>query len=53
MLGTRFLSVYGWGNTRNCFGHGGGLSSLAFGDYDTGITVGIVTNGMSGSIVSS
>ncbi|MCJ7625383.1 MAG: beta-lactamase family protein [Anaerolineaceae bacterium] len=45
MLGSPFFSVYGWGNTGNCFGHAGGFSSLAFGDYETNIAVGIVTNG--------
>lgn len=45
MLGSRLFSTYGWGNTRGCFGHAGGFSSLAFGDYDTGVAVGIVTNG--------
>jgi CubicO group peptidase (beta-lactamase class C family) len=45
MLGSPFFSVYGFGNTSNCFGHAGGFSSLAFGDYDTNIAVGIVTNG--------
>ena len=45
ILGSPFVSVYGWGNTRNCFGHAGGFSSLAFGDYETNISAGIVTNG--------
>jgi CubicO group peptidase (beta-lactamase class C family) len=45
MLGTLYPSIYGWWNARSCFGHAGGFSSLAFGDYDTGIAAGIVTNG--------
>jgi CubicO group peptidase (beta-lactamase class C family) len=45
MLGSRFISTYGWWGTEKFFGHGGGFSSLAFGDYATNIAVGIVTNG--------
>lgn len=45
LVGTRFPSSYGWWNTTGCFGHGGGFSSLAFGDYRTGISVAIATNG--------
>jgi hypothetical protein len=45
MLGTLYPSIYGWRTTRSCFGHAGGFSSLAFGDYDTGISAAIVTNG--------
>jgi CubicO group peptidase (beta-lactamase class C family) len=45
MLGSRFISTYGWWGTEKCFGHGGGFSSLAFGDRTTNIAVGIVTNG--------
>jgi CubicO group peptidase (beta-lactamase class C family) len=48
MLGARFPTIYGWWNTKECFGHAGGFSSLAFGDYETGIAVGIVTNGNRG-----
>jgi len=44
-VGSLFLSTFGWWNTGQCFGHGGGFSSLAFGDYRTGISVAIVTNG--------
>jgi CubicO group peptidase (beta-lactamase class C family) len=50
MLGTLFPSPFGWWNTGGCFGHGGGFSTLAFGDYETGISVGIVTNGNRGSM---
>lgn len=45
VVGTRFLSSFGWWNTNQCFGHAGGFSSLAFGDYCTDIAVAIVTNG--------
>ena len=45
ILGSPLFSTYGWGDTTHCFGHGGGYSSLAFGDYDTGIAAAIVTNG--------
>jgi CubicO group peptidase (beta-lactamase class C family) len=48
MLGALYPSIYGWWNTSRCFGHAGGFSSLAFGDYDTGIAAAIVTNGNRG-----
>jgi len=44
-VGSLFLSNFGWWNTGQCFGHGGGFSSLAFGDYHTGISAAIITNG--------
>ena len=37
-------SVYGWFGTRECFGHPGAFSSVAFGDHRTGISAAIVTN---------
>jgi CubicO group peptidase (beta-lactamase class C family) len=45
VIGTWFPSSFGWWNTRNCFGHAGGFSSLAFGDYEKKISIAIVTNG--------
>lgn len=45
VVGTGIPSSFGWWNTRKCFGHAGGFSSLAFGDYDKNISVVIVTNG--------
>ena len=45
VVGSLFLSTFGWWNTGQCFGHAGGFSSLAFGDYRTGISAAIVTNG--------
>lgn len=48
ILGGRFPSPFGWWNTGGCFGHGGGFSSLAFGDYHTGIAAAIITNGNKG-----
>ncbi|MCK5428266.1 MAG: beta-lactamase family protein [Anaerolineales bacterium] len=45
VLGMRLPSSFGWWNTNLCFGHAGGFSSLAFGDYRTNISVAIVTNG--------
>lgn len=45
VVGTRFPSSFGWWNTNRCFGHAGGFSCLAFGDYSTNISVAIVTNG--------
>lgn len=50
VVGTRFPSSFGWWNTNKCFGHAGGFSSLAFGDYDTKISVAIVTNGNRGTM---
>ena len=44
-VGTFIPSAFGWWNTRECFGHGGAFSSLAFGDYKTGLAVAITTNG--------
>jgi CubicO group peptidase (beta-lactamase class C family) len=48
VVGTIFPSTFGWWNTGDCFGHAGGFSSLAFGDYRTGIAAAIVTNGNRG-----
>jgi CubicO group peptidase (beta-lactamase class C family) len=45
VVGTRFPSSFGWWNTNRCFGHAGGFSCLAFGDFSTNISVAIVTNG--------
>jgi CubicO group peptidase (beta-lactamase class C family) len=45
VVGSLFPSTFGWWNTGQCFGHAGGFSSLAFGDYRTGISVAIITNG--------
>jgi CubicO group peptidase (beta-lactamase class C family) len=45
VVGTRFLSNFGWMNTGQCFGHAGGFSSLAFGDYRTNMCAAIITNG--------
>jgi hypothetical protein len=45
ILGALFPTVYGWWNSGGCFGHPGGLSTLAFGDRDTGLAAAIVTNG--------
>ena len=45
VVGSIFLSTFGWWNTGQCFGHAGGFSSLAFGDYRTGISAAIITNG--------
>lgn len=47
-VGTLTPSAFGWWNTGQCFGHGGAFSSLAFGDFETGLAVAIVTNGNRG-----
>jgi len=44
-VGTKIPSLFGWWNSQRCFGHGGILSTAAFGDYETGISAAIVTNG--------
>lgn len=44
-VGTWVPSLFGWSNIKQCFGHGGSLSSVAFGDYNTGMAVAIITNG--------
>ena len=48
MTGLMTPSAYGWWNTNQCFGHAGMFSCLAFGDYDTGVSVAITTNGNRG-----
>ena len=48
ILGTRLPSPYGWWNTKQCFGHAGAFSSLAFADYKTGLSVAILINGNRG-----
>lgn len=48
LLGTLTPSFYGWWNTRQCFGHAGMFSCLAFGDYQTDLSVAIFTNGNRG-----
>ncbi len=45
VVGTRFPSSFGWWNTNQCFGHVGGFSCLAFGDFSTNISAAIITNG--------
>ena len=42
---TLFPCAYGYWNTSSCFGHVGCLSSMAFADHNTGLSVAIVTNG--------
>ena len=48
LLGTLTPSFYGWWNTKQCFGHAGVFSCLAFGDYQTNVSVAIFTNGNRG-----
>ena len=45
ITGAFFPTIYGYWATGGCFGHPGGLSSLAFGDRETGLAAAIVTNG--------
>ena len=45
MVGSQFASSFGWWGTRDCFGHMGGFSSMAFGDHGKKIAAAIVTNG--------
>lgn len=44
-LGGLLPSIYGWWNSKGCFGHGGMFSSLAFGDQRNELAVAIITNG--------
>lgn len=45
MVGSKFVSSFGWWGTEECFGHLGGFSSIGFGDHATRIAGSIVTNG--------
>ena len=42
--GSLFPSSFSWWNTTCCFGHAGGFSCLAFGEYQTNISAAIITN---------
>lgn len=48
LLGTLTPSFYGWWNTKQCFGHAGVFSCLAFGDYQTNLSMAVFTNGNRG-----
>jgi CubicO group peptidase (beta-lactamase class C family) len=48
LLGWLGPHPYGWTNTRDCVGHGGGFCVVAFGDRRTGAAIAIVTNGNRG-----
>jgi len=48
LLGSLTPSFYGWWNTKQCFGHSGVFSCLAFGDYETNMSVAVFTNGNRG-----
>lgn len=48
MLGWRWPHPFGWWNTGGCVGHGGGFSTVSFGDLHTGVAIAIVTNGNKG-----
>lgn len=52
VVGAWPLSTFGWGNSGSCFGYAGGFSCLAFGDYSTGLSAAIVTNGNKGMLDS-
>ena len=47
-MGTLTPSLYGLWNTRQCFGHAGVFSCLAFGDHQTNVSAAIFTNGNCG-----
>lgn len=47
-MGMLTPSLYGWWNTKQCFGHAGVFSCLAFGDYQTNVSAAIFTNGNRG-----
>jgi CubicO group peptidase (beta-lactamase class C family) len=44
LLGLRLPSLYGWSNTRRCYGHPGAFSAVAYADPGTGAAVAYVTN---------
>jgi CubicO group peptidase (beta-lactamase class C family) len=48
LVGTPWPSFYGAWATSSCFGHAGAFCTLGFGDHDTRLAVGIVTNGNAG-----
>ena len=48
LLGWLWPHPYGWWNTRQSVGHGGGFCVVAFGDRRTGAAIAIVTNGNRG-----
>jgi len=48
LLGTLTPSFYGWWNTKQCFGHAGMFSCVAFGDYQKNLSIAIFTNGNRG-----
>jgi CubicO group peptidase (beta-lactamase class C family) len=47
--GWRGPHPYGWWNTRQCVGHGGGFCVIAYADGRTGAAVAMVTNGNKGT----
>jgi len=48
LLGWLGPRPYGWWNTRECLGHGGGFCVVAFGDRRIGAAISIITNGNRG-----
>jgi len=44
-VGTLPPSMFGWWNTKHCFGHAGSFSCAAGADYETGVSFAILTNG--------
>jgi len=48
LLGWLGPHPYGWWDTRQCVGHGGGFCTVAFGDRQTGAAIAMVTNGNKG-----
>jgi len=48
LLGWLWPHPYGWWDSRACVGHGGGFSTVVFGDRRTGAAIAMVTNGNRG-----
>ena len=48
LLGWLGPHPYGWWDTRECVGHGGGFCTVAFADRRTGAAIAMVTNGNKG-----
>jgi CubicO group peptidase (beta-lactamase class C family) len=49
LVGAPWPSLYGGWRTGGCFGHAGAFDTLGFGDHETGVAAGLVTNGNAGS----